>query len=379
MTYGDGAGNAAPLVELDVAGHEMSHGVTENTAGLTYSGEAGGLNEATSDIFGTAVEWYANNATDTPDYLIGEEININGNGTPLRYMDKPSKDGALEGLLEHHPRRPGPALLVRPAQPLVLHASEGSGAKTINGVSYNSPTCDGRRVTGISHLKAEKIWYRTLVDLPHLVEQLRRGPHRRDQGGQGPLRRRLGRVHRGREGLGAPSPSRRAPRPVARRRRRHGWRADERRLRVRPDRLDRHCRPDHEQHGSSGPRRLVEAVARWQRLHGLRERVADLRRPVHGHLADPDLLDPDRHGRDDDDHRLRHGHGADQRRHEAELLEPVHAEGVVRPEDDRPHVLQGHERHAEVRRQRGLLAPDELRHRRRRDELLSATRARRAA
>ncbi|MEP6796638.1 MAG: M4 family peptidase, partial [Lapillicoccus sp.] len=32
MTYGDGAGNNAPLVELDVAGHEMSHGVTENTA-----------------------------------------------------------------------------------------------------------------------------------------------------------------------------------------------------------------------------------------------------------------------------------------------------------------------------------------------------------
>ena len=93
MTYGDGAGNSTPLVELDVAGHEMSHGVTENTAGLNYSGDAGGLNEATSDIFGTSVEWFANNPSDTPDYLIGEEIDINGNGTPLRYMDKPSKDG----------------------------------------------------------------------------------------------------------------------------------------------------------------------------------------------------------------------------------------------------------------------------------------------
>ena len=63
MTYGDGDGvNYGPLVSLDVAGHEMSHGVTENTAGLTYSGESGGLNEATSDIFGTMVEFYANNA-----------------------------------------------------------------------------------------------------------------------------------------------------------------------------------------------------------------------------------------------------------------------------------------------------------------------------
>ncbi|MET8245989.1 peptidase M4, partial [Streptomyces sp. NPDC005202] len=43
MTYGDGSGNADPLTSLDVAGHEMSHGVTSNTAGLNYSGESGGL------------------------------------------------------------------------------------------------------------------------------------------------------------------------------------------------------------------------------------------------------------------------------------------------------------------------------------------------
>ncbi|MFF3151064.1 M4 family metallopeptidase, partial [Streptomyces sp. NPDC057927] len=80
MTYGDGSGNTHPLTSLDVAGHEMSHGVTANTAGLNYSGESGGLNEATSDIFGTGVEFYANNASDPGDYLIGEKININGDG-----------------------------------------------------------------------------------------------------------------------------------------------------------------------------------------------------------------------------------------------------------------------------------------------------------
>src|SRR2546422_8139118 len=93
MTYGDGANNAHPLTSLDVAGHEMTHGVTANTAGLRYSGESGGLNEATSDMFGTSVEWYANNSADPGDYLIGEKIDINGDGSPLRYMDKPSKDG----------------------------------------------------------------------------------------------------------------------------------------------------------------------------------------------------------------------------------------------------------------------------------------------
>lgn len=162
MTYGDGSGNAAPLVELDVAGHEMSHGVTENTAGLAYTGDAGGLNEATSDIFGTGVEWYANNPNDVPDYLIGEEININGNGTPLRYMDKPSKDGGSKDCWSSSLGGLDPHYSSGPLNHWYYLASEGSGAKTINGVSYNSPTCDSSTVTSIGHLKVEKIWYRTL-------------------------------------------------------------------------------------------------------------------------------------------------------------------------------------------------------------------------
>ncbi|MFF4963295.1 M4 family metallopeptidase [Streptomyces sp. NPDC001222] len=163
MTYGDGSGNADPLTALDVAGHEMSHGVTANTAGLNYSGESGGLNEATSDIFGTGVEFYANNSSDVGDYLIGEKININGDGTPLRYMDKPSKDGSskdswysgLGGLDVHYSSGP--------ANHFFYLLSEGSGAKVINGVSYNSPTADGLPVTGIGRDKALQIWYRALT------------------------------------------------------------------------------------------------------------------------------------------------------------------------------------------------------------------------
>ena len=41
--------------------------------------------------------------------------------------------------------------------------AEGSGAKTINGVSYNSPTCNGSTVTGIGRDAAAKIWYRALT------------------------------------------------------------------------------------------------------------------------------------------------------------------------------------------------------------------------
>ncbi|MEU3218860.1 M4 family metallopeptidase [Streptomyces sp. NPDC006971] len=162
MTYGDGSGNANPLTALDVAAHEMSHGVTANTAGLIYSGESGGLNEATSDIFATAVEFYANNASDKGDYLIGEKIDINGDGTPLRYMDKPSKDGASKdswysgiGNIDVH-------YSSGPANHFFYLLSEGSGKKTINGVDYDSPTSDGLPVTGIGINKAEKIWFKAL-------------------------------------------------------------------------------------------------------------------------------------------------------------------------------------------------------------------------
>ncbi|MGW0971534.1 M4 family metallopeptidase [Streptomyces sp. NPDC002516] len=163
MTYGDGSGNTHPLTSLDVAGHEMSHGVTANTAGLNYSGESGGLNEATSDIFGTGVEFYANNSSDVGDYLIGEKININGDGTPLRYMDKPSKDG---GSADNWSSSVG-NLDVHYSSGVANHffylLSEGSGAKTINGVSYNSPTYNGSTVTGIGRAAALQIWYKALT------------------------------------------------------------------------------------------------------------------------------------------------------------------------------------------------------------------------
>ena len=71
----------------------MCHGVTENSANLTYSGESGGLNESTSDIFGTLVEFYANNANDPGDYLIGEEFDLTKH-VGFRRMDNPSSDGS---------------------------------------------------------------------------------------------------------------------------------------------------------------------------------------------------------------------------------------------------------------------------------------------
>ena len=94
MTYGDGDGNASPLTCIDVAGHEMTHGVTAATANLTYSGESGGLNEATSDIFGTLVEFYAANAGRPgrlPDRR--EDRPLRPPATRCATWTSPSKDG----------------------------------------------------------------------------------------------------------------------------------------------------------------------------------------------------------------------------------------------------------------------------------------------
>ena len=157
MTYGDGANNARPLISLDVSGHEMTHGVTESAAGLVYSGESGGLNEATSDIFGTMVEFYASNPNDPGDYLIGEEIDLFGNGQPLRYMVKPSNDGS------------SPDCWYSGIGNLDVHYSSGIGNKFYymlaegSSSAYGSaPTCGAPAVTGIGRDKAARIYYRAL-------------------------------------------------------------------------------------------------------------------------------------------------------------------------------------------------------------------------
>lgn len=162
MTYGDGNGTSfGPLVSLDVAGHEMSHGVTENTADLTYSGESGGLNEATSDIFGTMVEFYAGSPADPGDYYIGEQFDL-ADHTGLRRMDDPALDGSSLSCW----RSGAGNVDVHYSSGIGNHffylLAEGSGAKTIGGKPHSSPTCNGSTVQGIGADKAAQIWFRAL-------------------------------------------------------------------------------------------------------------------------------------------------------------------------------------------------------------------------
>lgn len=84
MTYGDGNATYTPLTALDICGHEITHGVTERTSNLNYSNQSGALNEAFSDIFGTAIEFYAKGASG--NWQIGENI-----GAAFRSMSNPNQ------------------------------------------------------------------------------------------------------------------------------------------------------------------------------------------------------------------------------------------------------------------------------------------------
>ncbi|MCX4682871.1 M4 family metallopeptidase [Kitasatospora purpeofusca] len=163
MTFGDGEGDTHPLTSIDVAGHEMTHGVTAATADLVYSGESGALNEATSDILGSMVEFHADLPADTPDYLIGEKLDLFGDGRPLRRMDRPSADGESPDSWYRGIGR----LDVHNSSGVANHffylLAEGSGPKDINGVPYDSPTRGGITVTGIGREQAAAVWYRALT------------------------------------------------------------------------------------------------------------------------------------------------------------------------------------------------------------------------
>jgi len=67
ICYGDGNKLFKPLAGgLDVAAHEMTHGITEHTANLEYVDQSGALNESMSDVFAVMV--------DSANWSIGEKV-----------------------------------------------------------------------------------------------------------------------------------------------------------------------------------------------------------------------------------------------------------------------------------------------------------------
>ena len=94
MVYGDGSGHlfqvGALTKAVDVIGHELTHAVTQFTAGLEYSSQPGALNESFSDVFGSLVKQRKLGQTaEEADWLIGEGTLVPEIGRALRSMKEP--------------------------------------------------------------------------------------------------------------------------------------------------------------------------------------------------------------------------------------------------------------------------------------------------
>ena len=159
---GDGDASIRPVVSLDLIAHELSHGVTEATARLTYSGESGGLNEGTSDIFGTMAEFFADNPADAPDYMIGEKLMITKEAA--RFMYKPSLDGKSPDCYSSAVASMNPHQASGIANHFFYLLAEGAIAPAGSGLAASALVCNGNTaLSGVGRDAAQKIWYQALT------------------------------------------------------------------------------------------------------------------------------------------------------------------------------------------------------------------------
>lgn len=155
MTFGDGDGVIFTdfTQSLDVAGHEMSHGVVQYTANLVYSGQSGALNEHYADAMGISIKQFALKQTaKTSDWLIGADI----------------MGPKLKGMAIRSMKAPGTAynspLLGKDPQPDNM-ANIYTGSADNRGVHINSgiPNKVFFLVSeGIETINAAKLWFETL-------------------------------------------------------------------------------------------------------------------------------------------------------------------------------------------------------------------------
>ncbi|MBR7797115.1 peptidase M4 family protein [Virgibacillus salarius] len=152
MSYGDGDGiRFHPLAGgLDVAAHEMSHGVVQHTAGLIYRNQSGALNESFADIFGAMV--------DRDDWLIGDAIMADGT-MALRSMEDPT------ALIERRTQEPYPDHWDRrytgPLDNGGVHINSSINNKAAYLVSEGGEHYDVE-VNGVGRDVTEQIYYRAL-------------------------------------------------------------------------------------------------------------------------------------------------------------------------------------------------------------------------
>jgi Zn-dependent metalloprotease len=160
MVFGDGDGELFNrfTTALDVIGHELAHGVTEDESGLVYMFEPGALNEHLSDVFGSLVKQKVLDQTaEQADWLIGAGLlgpNVNGQG--LRSMKEPGTayDDEVLG------KDPQPGHM----KDFVQTWQDNGGVHINSGIPNKAFYLAATSIGGKAWEKAGRIWYETLRD-----------------------------------------------------------------------------------------------------------------------------------------------------------------------------------------------------------------------
>jgi len=160
MVFGDGDGEIFNrfTIAIDVIGHELTHGVTEDESQLQYFNQSGALNESLSDVFGSLIKQYWKNQTsDQADWLIGQGLLAPGiQGVALRSMKDPGSafDDPKLG------KDPQPKTMAK-----FVQTFEDNGGVHINsGIPNYAFFLTAKQIGGQAWEKAGRIWYDTLLD-----------------------------------------------------------------------------------------------------------------------------------------------------------------------------------------------------------------------
>jgi Zn-dependent metalloprotease len=168
MVYGDGDGTEFTrfTIDIDIIGHELTHGVTQYESGLIYFGETGALNESLSDVMGSLVKQYrSTQSVDQADWLIGADLIIKGPQT--------QRDIAIRSL-----KAPGTAyndpVLGQDPQPShmsnYVHTLQDNGGVHINsGIPNHAFYLIATKIGGYAWQSAGAIWYAAMTS-PQLTK-----------------------------------------------------------------------------------------------------------------------------------------------------------------------------------------------------------------
>ena len=151
--YGNGGNYFKPLAgALDVAAHELGHGVVTNTANLEYYGQSGAINETFADIFGSMV--------DRDDWLIGEDI------TKTTF----SPSGALRNMADPHNMgsSSNPYWQPKHLSEMYLGNSDNGGVHINSGIGNYVYY---QYASAVTKEKAEKVFYRALSNYLTKISQ----------------------------------------------------------------------------------------------------------------------------------------------------------------------------------------------------------------